>query len=422
MGVFWHVAVFKKQNKVDVWEVVRQLAEGDNEMEIVPQECAVYECESGTCLMLNAFCLAFDRAAKTLSQILEGPVLVCDIYDDDYWDYFLYKDGRELDKFMTVPDYFEELADEEWEQWRGDAALLAQEFCCAEKPLSGYLRFWGEDGGDTWEVVYFLEALGFEIPDDAGTDVEDPEEDVPDADLQGSYAGAGRIAEEDWDDADSDTAWTAGTGWRQSSIIGRYFTEASQVNPVSLTQDVKVDPDVTQWVRVCEGGVMQQFPGADLTSERIVALMDETLGGRYSYFAADFVFQGEGVYVKKLKKKVYRPFHSTLVLHQGCGNLACLFFAGDSMCCYRLIGDINAYCNVECENLRMFPVGDVLLEEDIVFQERSMIDRALFLLFSDLENADKCLEKSALWSAQVAFPGGINNYNRRRRELGLLAD
>ena len=101
--------------------------------------------------------------------------------------------------------------------------------------------------------------------------------------------------------------------------------------------------------------------------------MDETLNGRYSYFAADFIFQGEGIYVKRVKKKVYRPYHSTLVLHQDFGNMACFFFAGDSQRCYELIGDFDAYYG-EC---RFLPVGKLVLERTFVFHERSGIDRAL---------------------------------------------
>lgn len=178
-----------------------------------------------------------------------------------------------------------------------------------------------------------------------------------------------------------------------------------------------------QWIRVRkEGGEEQVFSGGGFTSRQAAQLMDGTLGGQYVYFAMDFLFQGEGVFVKRLNKTVYRPFHSTLVLHQGSGNLACLFFAGDSMCCYELIGDFHAYCEVDSKELRMLPVGDAVIPEDMVFQKREEIDKALCILFSDLENADKRLEESSLWSAQIAFPGGVNNYNRRRRELGLLGD
>lgn len=215
---------------------------------------------------------------------------------------------------------------------------------------------------------------------------------------------------------------TGGT-WGYLPDAPRIIKTSNAKLPIDLVADVAVDMNLMQWVRICDkNGEMQTFPASVLTSKQTVQWMDETLKGRYTYLAADFLFQGEGIYVKRLGKKVYRPFHSTVVLHQGEGNMACMFFAGDSMCCYMLIGDFEAYYHIDIKELRQISVGSVMLPEYAVFQERSGIDRALRMLFSDLEKADKWLGQSSLWSADIAFPGGINNYNRRRRELGLLVD
>ncbi|MDE6363579.1 MAG: hypothetical protein K2L86_04830 [Lachnospiraceae bacterium] len=407
MGVFWHAAVLKKQNRVDVQEVLGQLAVGENEFGLELDECIVHECEAGILIGVNDFCLAFEGLAKALSEKLDGPVLVCDIYDDDFWDYFLYKEGRELDKFMTVPDCLEEIAEEEWDHWRGNAALLSQEFGCSEEAVSEYLRFWGEeDGWDAWEVVDFLAALGFELPE---ADAED------DVDLE-CQSDLNEEVEQ----------WEAPCAEEPNKDARSFLRKTSHAKiPVNLMADVKVDPKLTMWVRVCEEGVMKQFLGSTLTSEQIVQYMDETLNGRYTYFAADFLLQGEGIYVKRLKKKVYRPYHSTLVLHQGSGNMACFFFAGDSLCCYELLGNFDAYYEVylgEKEAYQTLPVGNVELTQSLVFHERSGIDRALKMLFSDLENADKWLSKSSFWSRQNVFPGGVNNYNRWRQKMGLLEE
>lgn len=428
MGVFWHVAVFKKQDKINMQDIITQLVEDGNEFEIVPEECSFYDCEAGTVLCLNDFCLAFDGVAKALSQRMKGPVLVCDIYDDDFWDYYLYENGIELDKFMTVPDCLEEIPDEEWEQWRGNAELLAEEFGCEPESLSEFIRFWGEDEGDVWEVVDFLEALGFEFPEEGGNL---GEECLDSADMGGTV---GEFWEEDTDEPES-LYDTGGNYWEESDDAGSgatqiaggtrwfsYMEPDDEENPVDLVEEVKVDPELIAWVRICKEGVTQQFSGSGITSEWVVQLMDETLNGQYTYFAVDFLLQGEGVYVKRLKKKVYRPFHSTLVLHQGSGKLACLFFAGDSLSCYELIGNFHAYCDVDMQDLQGIRVGNAILAEHAVLYERSGIDRALKMLFSDLESADKRLKESSRWSADIAWPGGINNYNRRRREMGLLED
>jgi len=387
-----------------VQTLIRQLAEGKNEFHILPDQCKFTDCEGGTAVELKEYCYAYDGLAKALSQKLEGPVLVCDIYDDDCWDYWLYKEGRELDKFSTVPGCPDEIPDEEWEFWRGNAALLAEEFGCPAKPLSEYLHFWDEDGGDAWEVLYFLRDLGFALADDEFW--EEADNDIP----EGS----------DFADTSQDMSGT----WNYLSDTPKVVRKTSNAKvPINLVEDVTVDMKLTEWVHIRgKNGEMQTFPKSVLTSKQIVQWMDETLKGWYPYLAVDFLLQGEGMYVKRLKKTVYRPFHSTIVLHQGGGNMACMFFAGDSMCCYQLIGDFEAYYDCTMRDLCQIPVGGVVLSEYLVFKERSGIDRALCMLLSDLEHADNWLRKSSLWSAEAAFPSGINNYNRRRRELGLLED
>lgn len=181
--------------------------------------------------------------------------------------------------------------------------------------------------------------------------------------------------------------------------------------------------ELIQWARVRnEKGEEQTVSEDALTVKQIVQWIDETLDGQYVYFALDFMLQGEGIYVKRLNKTVFRPFHSTLVLHQSAGNMACLFFAGDSMCCYRLIHDFYAYCEIDSSELRMLPVGETKLTEYIVFQERSKIDEALRILFLDLEYAAERMKGSKRWSILNMFPGVVNNYNKLRREQGLLEE
>lgn len=398
MGVFWNAAVFKRQDSVDVQALIGQLAGGENKFHILLEECEFVECEGGTAIILNEYCYVYDGLAEELSQKLEGPVMVCSIYDDDFWDYYLYREGRKLDKFSTVPDCLEEIPDEEWEDWRGNADVLAEEFDCSAETLSEYLSFWDDEGGDPWEVLYFLRDLGFDLMG------EDEDDDVPES-------STSPVISQDTDVTRSDPYHAPRVVWKTSNAK----------LPVDLVADVTVDVSLVEWVRIREGnGEMQTYPGSALTSGQIVQWMDETLRGRYTYLAVDFVFQGEGIFVKRLRKKVYQPYHNTLVLHQSAGNMACLFFAGDDMCCYELIGDFEAYYHTDMKLLRQILVGGAVLPEYAVFQERSGIDRALRMLFSDLEHAGKWLTKSSLWSADIAFPGGINNYNRRRRELGLL--
>lgn len=71
MGVFWHVAVLKKQSRVDVQEVLKELAAGENEFELELSACSAVECDAGVIIWFNDFCLAFDMLAKALSEKLK---------------------------------------------------------------------------------------------------------------------------------------------------------------------------------------------------------------------------------------------------------------------------------------------------------------------------------------------------------------
>ena len=57
MGVFWNVAVFKKQHNVDVWEIVKELAAGENVFFILLEECELCDCEGGRHPWPNAGCV-----------------------------------------------------------------------------------------------------------------------------------------------------------------------------------------------------------------------------------------------------------------------------------------------------------------------------------------------------------------------------
>ena len=79
----------------------------DSQMWIQPDECRWHLFDKGPAALLNDGCCGYEDLAKRLSSPLPSPVMVLYIYDDDYWGYFLYQNGMELDRFASLPDYFE---------------------------------------------------------------------------------------------------------------------------------------------------------------------------------------------------------------------------------------------------------------------------------------------------------------------------
>jgi hypothetical protein len=127
----------------------------------------------------------WDDASSDLSTRLGLPVFSFHIHDGDLWMYTLYKDGRAVDQFNPVPDYWDERADTD--PWKGDARTVARNVPGVKpEQISKYLVRWGDDVfemdartkayptdthhyGDDWQLVDFITKLGFDnLIDDRG--------------------------------------------------------------------------------------------------------------------------------------------------------------------------------------------------------------------------------------------------------------
>jgi hypothetical protein len=101
--------------------------------------------------------------------------------------YVLYEDSEVVDQFNPVPDYWQELEDEERKSWGGNATAIARRVPgLAPEQIARYLLPWGEEVfeaaqrkkayssdqfyyGDDWQLVDFMGKLGMDYPvDDRG--------------------------------------------------------------------------------------------------------------------------------------------------------------------------------------------------------------------------------------------------------------
>ena len=109
---------------------------------------------------------------------MDCAALLCYIYDDDFWGYFLYQSGQELDVFQAIPDYFEEPSPEKRARLAGNSGVLSQVFAVDASRMEQYLQAWTEDMveseevqlaypedtaciGDCWQMTDFMVALGY---------------------------------------------------------------------------------------------------------------------------------------------------------------------------------------------------------------------------------------------------------------------
>ena len=124
---------------------------------------------------------------QEISAKLGVPVFALHVHDDDLWLYEFYVDGELKDRFNTIPEYWQELCDEEKASWKGNAQILATHWKDLKpEDISAYLINWheglGEDDdmedginaypddefpiGDFWQLTDFLKKLGTPYPDE----------------------------------------------------------------------------------------------------------------------------------------------------------------------------------------------------------------------------------------------------------------
>lgn len=181
-----------------------------------------------------------------------------------------------------------------------------------------------------------------------------------------------------------------------------------------------VDCEAIDTIHLWKGTEEQLFQKEALNEKSVLDLIEEVLKGNSTKLVIDYLFQGEGIYVKKLKKKVYTPYHCYLVLHHVEGKRACLFTDGNVKHGYMLVGDFETYNNVDCDAIRQIALGEAILPEYGIHYERKSIDEVLRHILSDVEALDKRLYDSNLWSLKI--PSGDVGYQKLLQEWGILSE
>ena len=178
MGLFLQTAIIPGCEVSQVREAVENVADRMDTLD--PTQCSYRQLECGSMVLFNEDCCGYEELAIELSEKLPSPVLLLYIYDDDFWGYYFYEKGKELDQFSPMPDYFEDCSPQEMQRCAGDSALLARYFSVEQGSIENYLRQWtpdmveqyGEDEEkaypddefgqyDCWQMADFMKKLGF---------------------------------------------------------------------------------------------------------------------------------------------------------------------------------------------------------------------------------------------------------------------
>ena len=169
MGLFLYVYLFPGGREETCRAALGRKAENPDH-QIWPDKCQWHMYPKGPAVQLNDGAVVLDYA-EPLSRVVNCPVLLAYIYDDDYWGYELWQKGKELDQFASLPNYFDEGSPPDKP---GDAELVARVFGVEPERIGRYLTPWPEEAaeecayegdeftvGDSWQMADFLDALGF---------------------------------------------------------------------------------------------------------------------------------------------------------------------------------------------------------------------------------------------------------------------
>jgi hypothetical protein len=127
----------------------------------------------------------WDDLSKFLSVEMKTPVFSFHIHDGDLWMFIAFSGGNEVAWFNPIPDYWEEVDEEERNRWAGNAKTVASLVPnLAAGSIDRYLVPWTEDVlavekksysddefpiGVDWQLTDFMRRLGFVYPiDDTG--------------------------------------------------------------------------------------------------------------------------------------------------------------------------------------------------------------------------------------------------------------
>jgi len=146
--------------------------------------CIIEEANGNTTIFYPDGYLEWDDSSEFISKDLNATVFSFHIHDGDLWMYLLYNNGKVVDQFNPIPDYWNEnITDEEIESWKGNASIVAK-YLPYIKPtdIEKYLVRWDLDEEEStkayptdeftkeeWQLVDFMTKLKLPYPlDDNG--------------------------------------------------------------------------------------------------------------------------------------------------------------------------------------------------------------------------------------------------------------
>jgi hypothetical protein len=141
--------------------------------------CIIDEYDNNTIIIYPNGYIEWDKSSEFISKDLKTTVFSCHIHDGDLWMYVLYNNGKVVDMFNPIPDYWDEdMSDKEIKSWAGSAKIVAQYLSNIKpKDIERYLVRWDLDeensekayendefSKEDWQLLDFMRKIGLTYP------------------------------------------------------------------------------------------------------------------------------------------------------------------------------------------------------------------------------------------------------------------
>jgi hypothetical protein len=123
----------------------------------------------------------WDKLSQYLSSELQTSVFSCHVHDGDLWMFILFHNGEDVARFNPIPEYWDDVSDEELDYWKGDATEISK-YIPDIKPedMQRYFKHWDMENaneekaypddeymyGDEWQLLDFLKKFNIAYPFD----------------------------------------------------------------------------------------------------------------------------------------------------------------------------------------------------------------------------------------------------------------
>ena len=179
MGTFLDMGIIQECSKYKAENFLNEWIQNNNIKDIKIGEYSIKEQGEGVLVTFNDYAVESEQFFEYVSKNNDCCSMYLYIYDGDFWGYNLFLKGKEIDCFMPIPDYFEEVSEEERLKCSGNPEKVAECFKVDKKELEKFIIIWPEDEDneyeedeksewyfDEWAVTDFIKALGYKYEDE----------------------------------------------------------------------------------------------------------------------------------------------------------------------------------------------------------------------------------------------------------------